>query len=458
MLWNMSDLNNDVATARSSAIAGHTTTAPSAPSGNRNAAGKSNVNDQNTGPDTGGVTGQGHNDLQHVAAPSSLPALPAAAAHSRMTMTAARFKNRRKRYLGQHLTRSGMTAPLQWNKYHRQTARHDLNPRVVSSQGFGLYVDAIAGALRAGNMLAPLTDDLLGTTRCSIFLPSEQVLEDGSDSAMAIPMLAETCSSEIDCICIIENIDPQWIAALGSLAGAQIPHAFFIGHASDTTDSAEHRQALSKMTSRVDELAEETWSLHRSLSQLAKSKPQHDASISHASAQNSNFQRVLELVGSLAETLLIMNAVVEGLGVSGEPNGADENMDDLAEFSKLGKECHALLSDLRGFDGNDVTRFDRMKVAISNVADDLENLRQDRSRQYHNIDAIFEFDIPSEDTSSEDTRNVLYKRRDLGQDRSQQYAPQAAARPRMMRSEMKLSYIRAHKHICELIHRCCDLG
>nr|OQO30048.1 hypothetical protein B0A51_02733 [Rachicladosporium sp. CCFEE 5018]OQO30103.1 hypothetical protein B0A51_02665 [Rachicladosporium sp. CCFEE 5018]OQO30526.1 hypothetical protein B0A51_02375 [Rachicladosporium sp. CCFEE 5018] len=143
-------------------------------------------------------------------------------------------------------------------------------------------------------------------TQCSFYNEDGPVEEDIVDVRKLVARIESSYQSELDSICIIEDIDAQWIQTLGTVSHLQMHSDFFvqhlIGYEYEATRSQIFSDKIAKVSVTLDDLAEET--------AFAYTRHNH----SEPDPAQVSYPLPLKLLSFLNNMLPRLKAYIDGLG------------------------------------------------------------------------------------------------------------------------------------------------
>lgn len=269
--------------------------------------------------------------------------------------------------------------------------------------------------------------------RCSIFTKGESIVVDGDQPLQAIQKIVGELSKRDDCVWIIENINDEWIQALGETNALDLPAEFFIGHASPR----ERKPAMQNASiSSMDDIIERALSLERSLG-----KKKEDESVK-------------EVIEALWGMSLIVKKSVESWGL------CDVSTEELDRVASCVAECEQILTRL-GIEiktaSNSSKQLDSANVAsVRALHRQMRDLDFLRYRRYFNLYATYEYEehIPA-DLPVRSPQNMFFKRETQRREDEQTLSfsateadPQGLRHSHIYGLDTQISYIRVDKTLC----------
>ncbi|KAK5113880.1 hypothetical protein LTR85_010413 [Meristemomyces frigidus] len=241
-----------------------------------------------------------------------------------------------------------------------------------------------------------------------------------------------------DNVCIIENITPALIGAVGS--HLDLPPQFFVAHAANSHLPSvwEHsrREAMDYLSS-VQELLD-----------------RRSAACDMANKMISN-NSPNEMLGKLSEVIELMREPMEAirglleirLPISRDTSGFEEVLfrgaavggDVLTRLNALDSSGNNISSDNKS---DNLDPLAELKELVTLIKSNVKELEQVQHERYHIINGIFDY--------SGHDYEVTKERGEKGKDRSLFFSRHLLSSPsqKILQSNTKLSYIRVHERLC----------
>jgi hypothetical protein len=246
--------------------------------------------------------------------------------------------------------------------------------------------------------------------RCSIFTKGMPIPVN-DQPGVAIQQLIRELNKGEDCVCIIENIDDDWIQALGQADEFNLPVEFFVRHYKRTP--AVQSTALSSM----DDIIQRALFMERTLERRKNKEP------------------LMKIINLLLRANLVVRASVEGWGLCGVTSY------EIDRVASCIAECRRLLTILS------VRQTEQQKNGSSNDVNPNHALRRQmrdleflRLRRYFNLEAVITTGDPRPFGTAEapEPEATGIKLQEM------QSAKQSSL-------DTRVSYIRVDKHLCKFL-------
>ena len=303
-----------------------------------------------------------------------------------------------------------------------------------TNPGQDYYAEIEASATRLGHWW-PLKREMFpppstGIGRCSIYTEGIAVLVDEKIPSRAVETLVHALKEKKDSICIIENVNGDWMQALGATPELDIPTEFFARQASSHT---EYSVRQGPYIPAMDDIVERALPLGRRILR----KKREDS--------------IKKIINTLCEASVVVKTSVDNWMLYGvTSHEIDRAASCVAECtSVLNKLKETATSVGRSADSNSPKSDPISARALHRQMADLEFLRL---RRFYNLYANYEFEehIPSNKhlksiTSSYFTRSTR---------RVPSFAPTKSQHdtglaPGRYISATQISYIRVDKTLCK---------
>jgi hypothetical protein len=250
--------------------------------------------------------------------------------------------------------------------------------------------------------------------RCSIFTKGASIPVENDPPEFVVQKLIDELGKKEDCVCIIENIDDDWIQALGQADKFKLPVEFFVRHYKRTP--AVQSTALSSM----DDIIQSALFMERTLERRKNREP------------------LMKIINLLLRANLVVRASVEGWGLCGVTSY------EIDRVASCIAECKQLLTILgvrptleAGNQTNGSSNDVNSNRALRRQMRDLEFLRL---RRYFNLEATVTTGDPRPFGAAEapelDATGIKLQ--------EMKSAKQSSL-------DTRVSYIRVDKHLCKFL-------
>lgn len=277
-----------------------------------------------------------------------------------------------------------------------------------------------------------LENKAMSSSRCSIFTEGVPVnLPDDGNPTRVVQMLLEGLGKGTDSICIIENLNDDWIQALGEVDELNLPYEFFVRHASPKAGTVETLRPLSKnaYVPHLDDIVERALSLGIGLERKKK------------------VESMKKVVDTLCKAYMGMKTAVESWVLSGANQG------DIRCVASCVAECDAILSELqkraalKPADGAS-DQGPQLPVPVRGLRHQMMELESLRLRRYFNLYATCRYDdhVPINQPVKDPKPTFL--NRNGGQVMTKGRDGPVRPKPHRYSYDTQVSYIRADKSLC----------
>lgn len=309
----------------------------------------------------------------------------------------------------------------------------------VSTDSETWFHDQVAS--RAGNSDkwpgSPVsTDSVARNSRCSLYTEGMCIWEH-KEPLEAVRSLIDLLGKETDSICIVENINEEWIQALGAARGLELPYDFFLRQANNTRVSRAFGQ--NSYVSSMDDIVQRALSLQTSLQRRKKEE---------------SMKKVIETLclASIAVKTSVENWVLCGTShkeidcVTACVAECDRILARLKE--EAASKTRTTFSQPKPHDNSD-----RGSISVRALRRQMMNLDFVRLRRFFNLYATYEFEehvphqtplkCPSTTFFQRDVRSATGTTSAASQDGSGR-----ASQPQRYSLDTQFSYIRVDKSLC----------
>lgn len=243
-----------------------------------------------------------------------------------------------------------------------------------------------------------------------------------------------------DDLCIIENITPSWIAALGS--AWDLPGEFFVGHAANTEKpkfwECVERNTKERIIADLNDLLQQISNVEFNIKKLPQESKKSMVDISER----------LTALGEAIEGIKVLLEFYYAAGVIPESQFQDDVVQEAKNLRDICKEMiseiESRIDGISGSEDADEILINSKLNKFDEVQRRLRTLQEHQQRQFYNLDGVFEYpdhdwteSLPAIDPRRHE--NTLYFSRQLVRN---------PCWPGFI-SNTKLSYIRVDKHICK---------